>query len=218
MTDDKPAYIAANSYTVSKSLGMSVGSPPLVFKDPNGNVLLTAKQGGLGRQSVLVDQTGKQVGQISKKGMSFGSKATYEFFGDGGSKIGQITIKGSLMGMSESVTMEDPNGNAAASASGNFSGFEFVVTDPSGQKTIAKISRNTSNQPQSGDSPGLKGMLGSLAAEAKGMMTGSYKIDILDPTINDLSRLYILELVVVLDTMYHPQQGGFGMGVGGVRI
>ena len=51
MAGSKPAYIAADVYSVSKQFnrGLTVGIPPLVFKDSDGNIVLTAQgKGGNG--------------------------------------------------------------------------------------------------------------------------------------------------------------------------
>ena len=63
MAGEKPAYIAADTYTVSKQLapGRAGGYIPLVFKDDAGNIVLTANKGGIGRHAMLVDPQGKEV-------------------------------------------------------------------------------------------------------------------------------------------------------------
>ncbi len=217
---DKPAYLI-NSYSVSKVMtrGMSMGYPPLGFKDAKGNVVLTAKQGGIGRHAVLADGSGNMVGYVQKKGISLGNSATYQFFDGKNQQIGQVKIRAGLMGMSETISMQDPNGNAVASATGNFAGFNYEVMDAEGKKTLAKIYRNTGGQNQQGGGGGLGGLLKQAAGAMISQAMGSYNVEILDKSINDLSRLFILELVVVLDTMYQPNSGGFssggGMGPGG---
>ena len=213
MADEKPGYLSTNKYSVSREMRSGFGFPPLAFKDESGDIVLTAKAGGIGRHAILVDPQGKQVGSINKKGISLGRSFTYQFFDGNNAEIGQITIKEGLMGMNESISMLDPNGNAVASASGNFAGFSYEVSDPDGKHTIARISRNSGGQ-QGG---GLGGMLGGLAKMAMSSVMGAYNIEVLDASINELSRLYILELIVVLDTMFHPGQGaGGGFGVGGM--
>ena len=218
MADEKPGYITADTYTVSKQLGRTGGAYiPLVFKDTSGNIVLTANKGGIGRHAILVDPLGQQVGSIQKKGISLGSKATYQFFDGKDSQIGQVVLKSGMMGMNESIQMQDPNGGLVASANGNFMGFNFEIHDAQGQKTLAKIYRDT-NQQQQPQKGGLMGMLGSAASAMMSMAMGAYKIDITEKSINDMSRLFILELVVVLDDMYQPKQGvgispGRGFGI-----
>ena len=199
--------------------------PPLGFKDAKGNIVLTAKQGGIGRHAVLADGNGNMVGYVQKKGISLGNSATYQFFDGKNQQIGQVKIRAGLMGMSETVSMQDPNGNAVASATGNFAGFNYEITDAQGNKTLARIYRDTGSQNQQGGG-GLGGLLKQAAGAMVSQAMGAYKVDILDKSINDLSRLFILELVVVLDTMYQPNSGGFsgggfgapGAGGGGFNI
>ena len=216
---DKAAYLI-NNYSVSKimSKGLNVGYVPLGFKDSSGNVVLTAKEGGLGRSAELVDQNGNLIGYIKKKGISLGNSATYQFFDGKNQQIGQVKISSGLMGMSETVSMEDPSGNAIASAIGNFAGFNYEIMDADGKRTLAKIYRSKVKQNQQNQG-GLKGMLAQAAGAMMSQMMGAYSIDILDKSINDLSRLFVLELVVVLDTMYQPHSGvGMGSGAGGVGM
>ena len=218
MADGKPGYIAADAYSVARQRGrMQGGYPPLVFKDTEGNVVLTANKGGIGRHAILIDPQGQQVGAIQKKGISLGSKATYLFFDGQNNQIGQVMLRTGNMGMSESIQLQDPQGGLVATATGNFMGFSFEIYDAQGRKTLAKIYRDTQQKQQQGS--GLKGLLTSVASSAIGMMMGAYKIEILEKTINDMSRLFILELIVVLDEMYQPQQGtAFGPGAGGFKI
>lgn len=225
MEEDIQPYMTVDSYTVSKQFGR-FARPPLVFKDPNGNILLTAAQGGFtGSKATLVNQQGKLIGAIQKKGIQLGNKATYYFFDGANNQIGQIKVSTSIMGMSEKVLLEDQNGNTVAVATGNFAGFNYEIMDVSGANTLAKISRNTQNQQGQQDQAGLKGMLKSFAEAAINTQMGVYKIDIIEKSINNTSRLFILELVIVLDGMYHPQNSGAagfggpaGFGVGGIKI
>jgi hypothetical protein len=203
-------------YSVSKQFGkVTVGNPPLVFKDSSGNIVLTAKANWSSRGALLVDQQGKEVGTIKKKGFSLTSKATYQFFDASNNQIGQAVLKTGMFGMSENISLQDPSGNPVASATGNFAGFNYEITDANGNKTLAKIYRSGSQQQQGG---GLKGLLTNMAAGAMSGMMGAYTIEIADKTINDMSRLFVLELVVVLDEMYRQNTGGgpggFSMGGG----
>ncbi|MDE1834078.1 MAG: hypothetical protein KGH64_01945 [Candidatus Micrarchaeota archaeon] len=223
MPDEKPAYIAADVYTVSKQFGSGVAYHPLVFKDTSGAIVLTAAQGGFtGGKAALVDQLGNAVGTIQKKGFQFGNSATYLFFDGKSNQIGQIKINAGMMGMGEKVLMQDASGATVAMASGNIAGFNFEVTDAKGQKTLAKIYRDVAKQQDQQQGPGLGGMLASLAKQAisteMSMISGAYKIEILEKSINDMSRLFILELVVVLDEMYRPSNQGAGLGMGGLKI
>ncbi len=216
MADGKPAYIEANVYTVSKQMNRMMMNPefaPLVFKDQAGNVVLTSGVKGIGRHAVLVDVEGKEIGYVEKKGISLGNKAHYLFFGDQKNQIGQVVIKSGLMGMSESIVMEDPNGSQVGMATGNFMGFSFQIYDASGNNVLAVISKDLQGQQQQ-QSGGLMGLIGMAENAAIGTMLGSYRIEIKDSTINDMSRLFILELVVVLDELYHPAQQGIGGGPG----
>ncbi len=226
MTDEKPSYIAVNTYTVSKQFGrnptgMASGAGlPLLFKDDSGNVLLTANRNMTGRHSILVDPQGQQIGYVQKKGISLGrlDKATYQFFDGSDNQIGQIVIRTGMTGMSESIKLEDPNGGIVATATGNFMGFSFQIFDADGQKTLAKIYIDTKQQEQQGEG-GLKGIFAKAASAATGILRGSYKIDIVEQTINDMSRLFILELVVVLDEMYSSDHAaGFSPLLSGPRI
>ena len=194
----------------------------LIFKDVGGNIVLTAQQGvWTGRQAGLVDPQGNKIGLIQKKGLQLGKTANYQFFDGNNTEIGQVTIKSGLMGLSEQVQMKDPNGNIVATATGNFAGFNYEIEDANGNKALAKISLDTKNQQQAQQEPGLGGMLASLATKAiqTGFSSffGAYKVEILEKSINDMSRLFILELVVVLDEMYQPNQGG-GFKVSGIPI
>lgn len=126
MADEKPAYIAADIYSVSKQFATGMNGF-LVFKDASGNTLLTAAQGGFtGGKASLVDQQGKAAGAIQKKGFQFGNSATYQFFDGAGTQIGQVKINSGMMGMSENVTMQDTAGATVATASGNLAGFNFI--------------------------------------------------------------------------------------------
>lgn len=213
---DKPAYLAEDMYSVQKQMSrVQMGAPPLVFSDSKGNVLLTAKKGGLGRHAVLVDQKGNQVGSIQKEGIQLGNTAKYQFLGADNAEIGQVTIKTGMMGMSESVSLMDPKGTLVATAKGNFAGFNYEVMDAQGSKTLVKIYRDTGSQQQGG---GLKGMLMQAAGAAMSGMMGKYKVEVVEKSINDTSRLFILELVAVLDEMYQPQNAGVGGMVPGFRV
>ena len=215
MAGQKAPYIAADMYSVSKQFGrVTMGNPPLVFKDSSGNVVLTAKANWTSRGALLVDQQGKEIGTIKKKGISITSKATYQFLDGSNNQTGQVTIRTGMFGMSENISLQDPTGNPVAAATGNFAGFNYEITDVDGKKTLAKIYRSGSQNQQGG---GLKGLLTSVAGAAMSSMMGAYTIEIVDKTINDMSRLFILELVVVLDEMYRQNTGG-GFNVGGAGI
>lgn len=221
MPGNKPSYLNVSMYTVSKQIVGRVataGYVPLVFKDPKGEIILTASKGGIGRHAILVDPQGKQVGSVQKKGISLGRTAKYQFFDENNNQIGQVVIKSGLMGLSETISMQDPSGNAVASATGNFAGFNYEVSDANGNKTLVKIYRDTGKQQNQQQGGGLKGLIGQFAGAAISTMMGAYKIEVVDMSINDMSRLFILELVVVLDEMYQPNQGGFTMGPGGGGI
>ena len=205
LSDDKPGYISADAYSVSRQVGgVSIGYVPLIFKDSEGSIVLTANKSGIGRHATLVDQNGQKVGEVQKKGISLGSSAKYQFFDGSGTQIGQVVVRTSLMGMNELIQMQDPSGAPVASASGNFAGFNYQIFDADGKKVLARIYRDTKQNQQGG---GLKGLLANIASATISMAIGAYKVEILEKSINDMSRLFILELIVVLDDMYQPNQG-----------
>lgn len=219
MPDAKPGYLAADSYTVSKQLkNLNVGYIPIAFKDNSGNVVLTAKKGGIGRHAVLTDPKGKEVGYIQKKGITLGLKSTYLFFEGQSNQIGQVVIRSGLTGLSETMQLQDPKGGLVATATGNFMGFSFEIYSADGSKTLARISRDAKTPQEEGGK--LTGLLKAAASTAMSLTMGSYRIEILEKSINDMSRLFILELVVVLDGMYQTRSSmanpGFGAGMGGI--
>lgn len=233
MSEDKPQYLQVDTYVVStwqSKPHMSMGQQPLLFRDIDGNIMLTAKVGIMDRGSTLTDQNGKNVGSIKKKGISIMNKATYLFFDGNNNQIGEAEISSGWTGLKETISIKDPQGNVAAVAQGSFMNANYSITDPNLNKVLVNISRDKELLQKIMHKPGTdEGMLNKIAGTMMAFGFGAYKVEIVSSGINDLSRLLILELIVVLDEMFSKAStpmggvgmgglGGGGIGIGGFKI
>ncbi|MCL5089656.1 MAG: hypothetical protein M1382_00575 [Candidatus Marsarchaeota archaeon] len=234
MNEDKPQYLQVDTYVVStwqNKPHMSVGKQPLLFRDIDGNIMLTAKVGVMERGSTLIDQNGKSVGFIKKKGISITNKATYLFFDGNNNQIGEAEINSGWTGLKETISIKDPQGNVAAVAQGSFMNANYSITDPNLNKVLVNISQDKEllQRIEHKTTGHEEGMLNKIAGTMMAFGFGAYKVEIVSSGINDLSRLLILELIVVLDEMFSKAStpmggvgmgglGGGGIGMGGFKI
>ncbi len=169
-----------------------------VFRDPQNNVFLTVKSESLGRKFLLLDKDGKQVGMVNTKITIINQ--TYELFDSGNGLIGRIVVKQDFFSSGESLLLQDPNGNTLVIAQGSISNLNFELNSADGTKHIAIVSSPVGKEP-------------GLLQNYKDFVMKAYNVEILDKTINDVSRLFILEFLVVMECMMDTHRS-HGTGIG----
>lgn len=202
--DTDVSYAKVDSYTVVKQQkGITLIT---VFKDPQGNIFLTVKWESFGNKMALEDNAGKQVGLVTRKIISL--NPTYELFDSDNKPIGRVVVRPNFgFSMGEDLLLQDPTGNTLVIAHGSLLNLNFALNSADGTKCIASVSSNAGKE---------TGLLKNI----KDFVMKSYNVEILDKTINDVSRLFILEFLVVIENMISNNRtmGGVGMSGATFRI
>ncbi|HUB92776.1 MAG TPA: phospholipid scramblase-related protein [Candidatus Saccharimonadales bacterium] len=173
----------------------------LSIKDKDNNTLFVTKSGLSGM--TIEKQDGTPVGTVHRVILSMTPKFELRR-GDKNGSVMAIVNRGMLSNMlSNEMSIEDPEGNTIGKATGNWSGFEFEITDGAGE-LVAKIT---------------KALSGSLLQKLGQLTKGAYAMNVVRSGV--IPNLVLLEFLICVElspvdtqrgnvAMGNPFRGGFG--------